>query len=424
MVLTGILLILLCLALSAFFSSSETAFIAANPYSLEYREKKGSKRAALARRLRARTNDLLATILIGNTLVNAAAASIATTLFVSVLPERHRNQAVLYATIATTVLLLVFGEINPKTFAAHNAVRTALVFAYPLRAVMFLLAPVAKLFSFLTGALMPSSRARDAGVPRALSEEEIKISIHAGARGLSTLRRRIVSGALDFGSRPVKEVLVPRPKIRAIEIESSREIILETLRSTGYSRYPVYRGRLDNIEGIVHSKDIIGYLIDNKDFSVKDVMRKPIFVPDLTSLEKVLLLMQEKAAHMALVVDEFGNVDGLVTLEDIIEEIVGEIQDEHDGQTEEWYSRRDAGCVLVAGAAPVKDVNALVGLAIPEKPDYTTLAGFFLYEFGRLPREQDALEFNGFRLTVEKMSKRRIALVEIAPVSPGGPAGP
>ena len=422
MLLPGTLLFVLCLFLSAFFSSSETAFIAANPYSLEYREKKGSKAAGLARRIRAKTNDLLATILIGNTLVNAAAASIATSLFVSVLPEEHRGRAVIYATVATTLLLLIFGEINPKTFAAHNAVRTTVFMAYPLRAVMFLLAPLVKLFSLLTGVLIPSSRAAETGAPRPLSEDELKIAIHAGTRGLSALRRRIVSGALDIGSRPIKEVMVPRPEIKAIEIESGREAILASLRSTGYSRYPVYRGRLDNIEGIVHSKDIFGYLIDNKEFAVADVLRKPFFVPELASLERVLLQMQEKAVHMALVVDEFGNVDGLVTLEDIIEEIVGEIQDEHDGQSEVWYTRGEGGRFLVAGAAAVKDVNALLALGIPEKRDYTTLAGFFLYEFARLPHEKDSLEFGGFRLTVDKMTKRHISLIEIAPVSGEGPA--
>jgi len=422
MILPGILLFILCLFLSAFFSSSETAYIAVNPYSLEYREKKGSKPAGLARKIRARTNDLLATILIGNTLVNAAAASLATTLFASVLPEEHQSRSVIYATVSTTLLLLVFAEINPKTFAAHNAVRTTTLFAYPLRATMLLLAPVVKLFSLLTGILMPSSRASKDPSGRSLSEEETRIAIHAGTRGLSALRRRIVSGALDIGSRPIKEVMVPRPEVKAIAIESDRDAILEALRSSGYSRYPVYRGRLDNIEGIVHSKDIIGFLIDNKEFTIQDVLRKPFFVPELASLEKVLLQMQEKAVHMALVVDEFGNVDGLVTLEDIIEEIVGEIQDEHDGQSEDWYSRRDGGRVVFAGAAPVKEVNALFALGLPEKRDYTTIAGFFLYEFARLPREKDSLEFGGFRLTVEKMSKRHISLIEVAPVGGGGSA--
>jgi len=423
MFLTGTLLFVLCLVLSAFFSSSETAFIAVNPYSLEYRERQGSKSAALARRIKARTNELLATILIGNTLVNAAAASIATSLIVSALPEAHRGSAVLYATITTTLLLLIFGEINPKTFAAHNALRTVSLLAYPVRAAMFVMAPVAKLFNFITGLIIPSSKTGGGASFRSLNEEETRIALHAGARGLSSLRRRIVSGALDIGSRPIKEVMVPRPEIRAIEIGSSREDILSVLRSTGYSRYPVFRGRLDNIEGIIHSKDIIGYLVDNKEFAIRDVLRKPIFVPDLASLEKVLLQMQEKAVHMALVVDEFGNVDGLVTLEDIIEEIVGEIQDEHDGQMEAWYTRREGGRFVVAGSAPVKDVNALVPLHIPEKPEYTTLAGFFLDEIGRLPREKDSLEFGGYRLTVEKMTKRRIALIEIVPSPPEGPSG-
>ncbi|TFG57784.1 MAG: HlyC/CorC family transporter [Candidatus Aminicenantes bacterium] len=413
MLLVGILLFLLCLLLSAFFSSSETAFIAVNPFSLEYQEKKGSKRASLARKILGRTNDLLATILIGNTLVNAAAASIATSVFVGILPDR--NQAILYATIATTLFLLIFAEVNPKTFAAHNSIRIVTLVSYPIRGVMILFAPLVKLFSIMTGLIMPSSRPKPAGSSRPLNEEEIKIALHAGARGLSALRRKIVAGALDMGSRPVKEVMVPRPEVKAIEVESTPNDVLAMVRSAGYSRYPVYRGRLDNIEGVIHSKDIIGYLIDNKDIIIKDILRKPFFVPEFASLEKVLLQMQEKAVHMALVVDEFGNVDGLVTLEDIIEEIVGEIQDEHDGQTEDWYSRLDGGHLRIMGAAPVKNVNALVALAIPEKSGYTTIAGFFLSEFGRLPREKDSLEFNGFRLTVEKMNKRHISLIEVAP---------
>lgn len=413
MLLVGILLFLLCLLLSAFFSSSETAFIAVNPFSLEYQEKKGSKRASLARKILGRTNDLLATILIGNTLVNAAAASIATSVFVGILPDR--NQAILYATIATTLFLLIFAEVNPKTFAAHNSIRMVTLVSYPIRGVMILFAPLVKLFSIMTGLIMPSSRPKPAGSSRPLNEEEIKIALHAGARGLSALRRKIVAGALDMGSRPVKEVMVPRPEVKAIEVESTPNDVLAMVRSAGYSRYPVYRGRLDNIEGVIHSKDIIGYLIDNKDIIIKDILRKPFFVPEFASLEKVLLQMQEKAVHMALVVDEFGNVDGLVTLEDIIEEIVGEIQDEHDGQTEDWYSRLDGGHLRIMGAAPVKNVNALVALAIPEKSGYTTIAGFFLSEFGRLPREKDSLEFNGFRLTVEKMNKRHISLIEVAP---------
>jgi len=422
MLLPGIALFALCVVLYTFFSAAETSFIAANPFALQYREREGSKRAAVVRKMRARTNEFLATILIGNTLVNVAASAIATSICITLIP--NQNHAVLVATVATTLIILIFAETTPKTFAAQNPVKTALRLGYPVRGLMIVLYPLVKALCFVTGLLIPSSRKRDAYAAVQLNEEETRIALHAGARGLSGLRRRIVSGALDFGSRPVKEVMVPRPEIKAIEIGAGREEVLAAIRSTGYSRYPVFRGRLDNIEGIVYSKDVAIYFIDNKAFAIADVLRKAFFVPELASLEQVLLQMQEKALHMALVVDEFGNVDGLVTLEDIIEEIVGEIQDEHDGQTEEWYTRRDGGRFLVAGAAPIKDVNALVALRIPEKPDYTTLAGFFLYEFGRLPREKDSLEFGGFRLTVEKINKRRITLIEIAPAPPAGPAEP
>ncbi len=420
MFLPAIVLFVTCLVLYAFFSAAETSVIAVNPYALQYRESAGSKRAVLVRRMRARMNDFLAMVQIGNTLVNVAASAIATSVALAVIPDR--GQAVLAAMATTTVLILVFAETAPKTIAAQSPLRTALRLSYPVRGVMILLFPFVKALSFLTGLLVPSSRRSDGFTAAPLNEEEVRIALHAGTRGLSVLRRRIVAGALDIGSRPVKEVMVPRPEIRAIEIGAGGDDILATLRSSGYSRYPVFRGRLDNVEGVVHSKDIAFYLIDNKYLKIAEVMRKPLFVPEFAPLEKVLLQMQEQAVHMALVVDEFGNVDGLVTLEDILEEIVGDIQDEHDGRTEDWYARLHGGGFRVAGAAPVKAVNALVLLGIPEKGGYTTLAGFFLDQFGRLPREGDGFVFHGFRLTVEKMNKRHISLILVEPAAVEGAA--
>jgi putative hemolysin len=411
MLLQALLLFFGCLLVSAFFASSETAFIASSPYSLEYLEKTGSKRAGLVRRILARTNEFLATILIGNTLVNVAAASIATSVFVSLVPDRSR--AILFATFTTTLFLLIFAEINPKSFAAHNPLRTALFFSYPVRGVMILFYPLVKVLSFLTGILVPSSRARHGGQAARLSDEEIRIVLLSGTRSFSALRRRMISGALDIHARPVKEILIPRPQVKAIDADAPLSQILETIRSSGYSRYPVYRGRFDNIEGTIHTKDIIGYIIDNKDFIMSSVLRKPLFVPEFASLEKVLLQMQENTVHMAFVVDEFGNMEGIVTLEDIIEEVVGDIRDEHDGSAEECFTRIGDRAYLVKGSAPVKDANAALLLGIPEKSDYTTLAGFFLYEFGRIPREKESLEFGGSRLTVEKMNKRHISLIRV-----------
>ena len=411
MLLPALLLFLICLLLSAFFSFSEPAFLAVNPYSLEYFAKKGSRRAVIVQKILTRINDLLATILIGNTLVNAAAASLATSVFVTLIPDQ--NKAVLYATFTTTILILVFSEVNPKPFAAHNPIQASFLSSYLITIFMILFYPVVRVFSFMTGLLVPSSRGRHGSLSGALNEEEIKIALRSGARNLSALRSRMISGVLDIGSRPVKEIMVPRPEVKALEIESSLNEIVSFVQAHGFSRYPVYKGRMDHIEGLIHAKDIISYIVDIKSFKITEVLREPFFIPELASIEKALLQMQEKAVHMALVVDEYGNMEGLVTLEDIIEEIVGEIRDEHDEQTEEWLLTLKEDTYLLKGSAPVKEVNVRLPIKIPEKSDYTTIAGFFLNEFGRLPREKDSLDFEGHRLVVEKMTKRHISLLRI-----------
>jgi len=413
MLLPGLFLFVLFLALSAFFSASETAFVASNPYTIEHLEKKGSKKARFVRQALARIDRLLTTILVGNTLVNAAVASLATYIINSLIPDK--NQAVLLATLATTVLILFFGEINPKTYAAHNPVKTAFRLIHPLRFFMTVLSPVARFFSFLTGLLFPSSTNRTEGFSRTLGEEEVRILMSTGVRGLSALRRKMISGVLDIDSRSVREIMVPRLQVRTLDAESTFEQIRDVIRSAGFSRYPVFRGRRDNIEGILHAKDVIPLIGCGRNFSIREILRKPFFVPESASMEKVMVQMQENAVHMAIVVDEFGSIEGIVTLEDIIEEIIGEIRDEHDDAGEELMTRLEEGAYRIKGSAPIKEVNETLLLNIPEKNDYTTLAGFLLYEFGRIPQEKEALEFGGHRFLVEKMNKRHISLVQVRP---------
>ncbi len=417
--LASVLLFILFLAASAFFSSSETAFIAVNPYSLESAEKKGSRRARHVRRILLKINDFLATILIGNTLVNVAAASVATAFFVRLVPDP--NRAVLLATAATTVLILFFGEINPKTYAAHHPLKTSFRLVYPVRAFTILLYPLVKAFTFISGLVMPSSKQGSGALARPLGEEEIRLFLRSGTRSLPDSRRRMIFGVLDIGDRPVKEVMVPRQKVRAIEAGASLREILDTIRSAGFSRYPVYRGRLDNIEGLIHAKDLIPFIQDPGEFEISRLLRRPAFVPELASLETALRQMQAGAVHLAVVVDEFGSMEGIVTLEDILEEIVGEIHDEHDDQPEAWFEKTAEGAYLVRGSAPVKDVNEALGLGLPERGDYTTLAGFLLAEFGRLPREKEAVLFRGGRYTVERMNKRHISLVRVERGPDGAP---
>jgi len=419
MILTFIVVFFVFLLLSALFSASETAFLSLNPYTLDLQEKKGSRRARQIKRMLARVDQLLATILVGNTLVNIAAGSVATLFFLSIMP-RDRNQAALLATLATTLFILIFAEINPKTFAAYYPLKLSGLVIQPIRLFFILFYPFVKAFT-LTSRIFFKPPPEEAGrKSSSLNEEEIKLLLTKGVRGMSSLRRRMIGGVLDIGERPVKEIMVPRPEIRAVEISSPFSQILDTVLTTGYSRLPVYRGRMDNIEGLIHTKDIIPYLIDKKEFNIGEVLRSPFYVPESASIEKVLIQMQDNALHLAFVVDEFGTLEGIVTLEDIIEEIVGEIQDESDEKAEEWFEPQGKNVYLVKGNASLKELCRRLPLCLPQTGEFTTLAGFLLYRFGRIPHEKDSLEHEGNTYVVEKMNKRHISLVRITfrPVNP------
>jgi putative hemolysin len=411
MLFPAFVLFLFFLLLSAFFSSSETSFISASPFKLDYLEKKGSKRATLVKKMLKKVDSLLATILIGNTLVNAAAASIATFIFVSFIP--NKNHAVLLATVVTTFLILILSEITPKTYAAYNPIKLTFLFVQPIRFFVVIFYPFVKVFTFISRLLVPSSRKAGTALARSLSEEEIKVLLSVGIKGMSAPRKKMITGVLDIGSRPIREVMIPRPQIKSIEITSSTQQILNTILSGGFSRFPVYRGELDNIEGVIHAKDIIPYLIDNKEFKLRSLLRKPLFLPESASLERALLQMQETANHLVFVVGEFGSMKGIVTLEDIIEEIVGEIQDEYDAEEEDSYVQIEENVVVVRGGTSIKDINQRLGLELPEKSEYTTIAGFFLHEFGKIPHEGEVMNYKDLKFVVERMSKHRISLLRV-----------
>jgi putative hemolysin len=412
MILTSALLFGIFLILSAIFSSSETALLSCNPYSLDLLEKKGSRRARLIKRLLSRLDHMLATILIGNTLANIAAASIATLFFLSIMPN-DRNKAALLATLTTTLVILILAEMTPKTFAAYFPIKTSKFLVQPLRLFIILFYPLVKVLTFIPRLLFGASQEREGGKSSALNEEEVKLVLTRGIKGMSSLRRRMIGGVLDIGARPVKEIIVPRQELRAIEIETPLTQILKTILTTEYSRLPVYRGRLDNIEGLIHTKDVISYLVDNKSFDINDILRSPLFLPESASIEKVLVQMQERTVHLAFVVDEFGTLEGIVTLEDIIEEIVGEIRDEYDDKAEEWLKAVEKNVYIVKGNASIKELCQRLPLCLPQTGGFTTLAGFLLYKFGRIPQEKDSLEFEGNRFIVERMNKRHVSLVRI-----------
>ncbi len=412
--LSSILLFLAFVILSAFFSSAETAFIGANPFTLDYLEKKGSKRAGLVKRVLSRVDDFLAAILIGNTLANVAAASVATYISVSLVHDKEK--AVLLATAATTLVLLLFSEINPKTYAAHNPLKASFFLVRAVRGLMILFYPLVKAFTFLSRRIFPSQKNMPHGHPSTITVEETKALLTTGIAGISALRKNMIAEILEISTRPVKDIMTPRPRIKAIEIGATSQQILETVVTEGFSRLPVYRGRLDHIEGLIHTKDVIPSLVEHRDIVLAKILRKPVFIPESASVESVLTQMRDNALHLAFVVDEFGNMEGLVTLEDILEEIVGDIQDEYDSDEEAWFTQPGEGVTVITGAASIKNINKTLGFHLPESAGYTTLAGFFLFEFGRIPRERDVMNFGAYRLTVEKMVKRQISLIRVETV--------
>jgi putative hemolysin len=411
MLLPAMILFFFFLLLSAFFSSSETALIASNPYKINYLEKKGNKKALLVRKLTSKVDNLLATILIGNTLVNAAAASIATSVFVSFLP--NKNHAVLYATVVTTFLILIFSEITPKTYAAYNPIKLSLLYVQPLRFFMLVLFPLVKAFTFFFRWISSSSEKKDFSMTRTLNEEEMRIMLSMGTKGLSSLRKKMISGILDIGSHPIRDIMIPRSQVEALEINISLKKMLSLIQSEGYSRFPVYGGQLNNILGVIHVKDIIPNLVESKDFNIGKLLRPPLFVPETAFQEKVLRIMQKTNNHLVFVVNEFGNMKGIVTMEDILEEIVGEIQDEYDPEAEELILQSQKNTFMVKGQTCIKELNQRLSLDLPSKGEYTTLAGFFLNEFRRIPRKGDIVNYKGHKLVVEKMLKRFIALIRI-----------
>jgi putative hemolysin len=411
MMLPALILIIFFLLLSAFFSSSETALIASNPYKINYLEKKGNKKAKLVRKMTDKVDNFLPTILIGNTLVNAAAASLATYVFVSFLPDK--NQAVLYATVVTTFLILIFSEITPKTYAAHNPIKLSLLFVQPLRFFVLVFFPLVKAVTVFFRLISSSSEKKDFSMTRTLNEEELRCMLSMGTKGMSSLRKKMISGILDIGSLPIREIMIPRSQVKALEINISLKKMLSLIQSEGHSRFPVYGEQLDNIHGVIHVKDIIPYLVESKDFNITKLLRPPLFVPETASQEKVLHIMQKTTKHLVFVVDELGNMKGIVTMEDILEEIVGEIKDEYDPEVEELILQLEKNTFMVKGQVSIKELNQRLSLDLPSKGEYTTLAGFLLNEFRSIPQKGDTLYYKNHKFVVEKMLKRLIALIRI-----------
>jgi len=315
-----------------------------------------------------------------------------------------------------TFLHIVFGELAPKTAALEIAEKVSYfvarplqlfykVFYYPIRVLDWSGTHTARLFGLEGGGEHGAS----------YTEDEIRQLINVSQKSghLNAEEKRLIDQVFEFSETTVKEAMVPRTAIVAIPATSTLEEIARAFRQNGYSRLPIYRDSLDDIAGVIHSKDVMSYLLRPKAFRLERIMQKPVYVVDNARLEDVLRQMQKEKFHFGFVVDEHGGIEGIITLEDLLEEIVGEISDEHDEEVNEQVIAGPNGVYFIDGGTAVRDINRRLGLHLPVSESYTTLAGFLLAESGRILSEGETIPYNGHIFTAEKVVKRRILKVRM-----------
>ena len=397
--------------LSAFFSGSETAYLAVNRAKIQKLAKEGDPRAQVLLELLRHPNRVLATILVGNNLVNITAASVATSIAI----DLFGSTGIGIATGLVTLIVLVFGEITPKSYATTNAEKVALLVAKPIKVLMKLLSPVVFVLSKLAK-LLVKSFGGEVKLGPFITEEELKMLVEVGEEvgAIEKDEKEMISGIFEFGETDVKEVMVPRIDMKCISADESIEAARKLILETGHSRIPVYEGSIDNIIGILYAKDLLRYLNSKKakPKSLREIIRPAYFVPETKKLDDLLREFQQNRVQIAIVVDEYGGTAGMVTIEDILEEIVGEIKDEYDIAEEEQLELIDEKQAIVDARMNIRDVNEALGISLPEE-EFDTIGGLLFNTLGRIPSPGDEVEIDGVKLRVERMRGRRILKVRV-----------
>jgi putative hemolysin len=422
-VLIGALVILI--AGSAFFSGSEAALISLSRLRARGMMERGLRGSAAVVRLLEDRNRFLTSILIGNTVVLLAADSLATYLFINAgVPN-----AVLLSTLVMTILLLAFGEIIPKTIAVANNERWAVRLAPVLERVAWLMTPINAAFLFFTNMIVRLFGVSPATSGPFVTEDDIRNIVNAGAeqKVLEEDERKMIHSVIQFGDTIVREVMTPRPDMVAVEISASARRALDLVISEGYSKLPVFETAIDNIVGVVHDRELLIALSNGTlaQSTLRSLMRPITLVPETKRVSELLREMQRVKFSLAIVVDEYGGTAGLATMEDLLEEIVGEIRDEHDEGEEESIRVVGPGQAIVDAKTNIEDVNAHLGLQLPHE-DFETIGGLTVGLFGRLPQEGEEIGAgNNVRLRIERTRGRRILSVVVETDVPeqGKPVG-
>jgi putative hemolysin len=398
--------------LAAFFAASEAALVGVSRLRARSMVESGNKRARAVLQLTEDRNRFLTSILIGNTIVLLIADSLATYVFI----EAGLPNGAVISTIVMTFVLLLFGEILPKTVAVADTERWALRLAPTMTRAAWILTPLVIFFQFLTNLIL-----RPLGIRHAhqlfVTEEDIRTIVNVGAeqKVLEEQEREMIHSIIEFGDTIVREVMTPRPNIVAVSVDDSPRRALDLVIAEGYSKLPVYQDSKDDIAGVVHDRELLIALANGSlsTTSLRTLMRPVTHVPENKKISELLRAMQRDKFSMAIVVDEYGGTAGLVTMEDLLEEIVGEIRDEHDEGEEEPVRIVNENEAVVDSGVNIEDVNAKLGTHLPHE-EFETIGGFTVGLFGRLPTEgEEVFVDDHTRIKVERMRGRRIMAVRI-----------
>ncbi len=400
-----LIIIVFCIVMSAYFSATETAFSSLNRIRIKNLADKGNKRAALVARLSEKYDSMLSTILIGNNIVNIGCSSLATVLFLKWLGEEAGPSV---STAVTTVVVLIFGEVSPKSIAKESPEKFAMFSAPILNVLMIILTPFNYLFGLWKKLL---SKIIKSDEDRGITEEEILTIVEEATQegGINEQEGSLIRSAIEFTEMEAGDVLTPRIDVEGVELHASKEEIAEVFTETGYSRLPVYEESMDHIVGIIYHKDFHNYVYHTEQ-DVSSIMRPARFITKTKKIGDLLKELQKEKSHIAVVLDEFGGTIGIVTLEDILEELVGEIWDEHDEIIEAIVKKAEDE-YMVLGSANVEKL--FEELDIEEEVDVVTVSGWVMNLLERIPKENDKATYGDWEIMVLEMNGKRIEKVQI-----------
>lgn len=409
---TEIVLLIVLLGLSGFFSMSETALMAITKIRMRTMLDEGVKGAKLLDKLLQNPSKLLSAILIGNNVVNIGASAISTTLTVKLMGGS--DVGALVATGIMTVLVLIFGEITPKTIAKMNTEKVALRVSRPINIISIILKPLVFIFTAISSVVIKLFGGDASASDHYITEEELKTIVDVSEEEgvLENTEKEMIFNVFKFGDIQVEDIMIQRVNITALNKDITKEELLDTIKKEQFSRIPVYDETIDNVVGVLNVKDLILLEDESKEFNVMDYTREPFYTFEFKKVSELFTEMKKTRNHMAVVLDEYGGTVGIVTMEDLVEEIVGDIEDEYDEAKDKNIRKIKENEYIVEGSTRIDELSDLLGFEI-ESEELDSVGGLIIDSIGRMPKEKEQIEIENVKFIVEKVKKNSIKKVKI-----------